>query len=89
MTLLLFVTSKLLLWDNIQTHMPLSALISAREKVRCSDLLAFYYFSATTSISKSSMLNESFRLKAPSFAPNISILLKFKDFKSHVISDGT
>ncbi len=51
--------------------------------------LEFYHFSAITNISKSSVVSSSFRLKAPSFAPNISIVLKFKDFKSQFISDGT
>ena len=53
------------------------------------ELLAFYHFPAITNISKFSVVNSSFRLKAPNFAPNISILLKLNDFKSHVISDGT
>ena len=51
--------------------------------------LEFYHFSAITNISKSSVVSSSFRLKAPSFAPNIFIVLKFNDFNSQLISDGT
>jgi hypothetical protein len=66
----------------------LTSPVRAR-KVGWTDLWAFNHFSAITNISKSSVVNLSFRLKAPSFAPNISMLFKFNDFNSHVISDGT
>jgi len=58
-------------------------------KIQCSDLLAFYYFSAITSISKSSDVNLSFLEKAHNFAPKISTVLKLSVFNSQVISDGT
>jgi hypothetical protein len=47
------------------------------------------YYPAITSISKSFVVNLSFLEKAPSFAPKISIVLKFNDLRSQVISDGT
>ena len=48
-----------------------------------------YDFTATTSISKSSVVSLSLRLKAPKVAPKISTDLKFNDFNIHVISEGT
>lgn len=47
------------------------------------------YFSATTSISKSSVVNLSFLENAPSLAPKISILPNPRVFNNHVISLGT
>ncbi len=50
---------------------------------------SFHPFSAITSISKSSVVSVSVRLKAPSLAPKTSIVLKPNDFSSQVISHGT
>jgi hypothetical protein len=47
------------------------------------------YFSAMTSISKSSVVKTSFLEKAPSFAPKISTFENPSDLKSHDISLGT
>lgn len=48
-----------------------------------------FYFEATTSISKSSVVSLSFLEYAPSLAPNKSIFRNPSVFKSHVISLGT
>jgi hypothetical protein len=53
------------------------------------EILLLFYFTATTSISKSSVVSLTFRLNSPSFAPNMSTLLNPRHFSIHVISLGT
>jgi hypothetical protein len=90
---------------SVGTHMFLHLLLTPRESPRegafswgaladnrrIINLMvpANIYLSATTSISKSSMVSLSFLENAPSFAPKISIFLNPSVLRSHVISLGT